>query len=89
MPGSFTSGMCWKNHIEMLSAHTTDSTMPIRCHPLRRNPRIGGRVARLLKWRQPPASVHGGPSSLCLAQSDPIGEDGSDQYLPAVVVRSP
>jgi hypothetical protein len=37
--------------------------------PLRRNPRIGGRVARLLKWRQPPASVHGGPSSLCLAQS--------------------
>jgi hypothetical protein len=32
MPGSFTSGMCWKNHIKMLSAHMTDSTMPIRCH---------------------------------------------------------
>jgi hypothetical protein len=47
MPG-WWAGICCMNHIEAQLTHRTDSTMPVRCHPLtRRNPRIGGILARL------------------------------------------
>jgi hypothetical protein len=46
MPGSFTSGMCWNNHAEMLSAHRTESTVPMRFHPLRRNRRMDSSLTR-------------------------------------------
>jgi hypothetical protein len=35
------------NHIEAKLTHRTDSTTPVRCQPLTRDPRIGGILARL------------------------------------------